>query len=245
MHLRVLGCGTILQRGQSSNCSGYLLDHHLLFDCGPGVWKSLNEQSISLNQITHIILTHFHVDHTSDIGPLLLNRLLLPDINNVPLTIIGPPGLTEWFSHLKLLLGSWSEDVSVNLYGMKDQPHQTGDYKIIAKSTGHTENSICFRVDKDGTSFFYSGDTGYSENVITLSEDCHLAIIEASNTTETKIEEHLTPGLAGRIAEQAGIQKLVLTHMYPEVREGDPVKEASFEFSGEIIVAEDGMSLEF
>lgn len=245
MHLTILGCGTILQQGTSANCSGYLLDHNLLFDCGPGIWKALYQHKISIGHLNNIFLTHFHVDHTSDLGPLLLNRLLYSNLKEIPLNIIGPPGLREWFSNLKTLLGRWSEDLSINLSEIKDEPYQTADHNITCKYTGHTDNSICYRVEKDGKSFFYSGDTGYSDNVIALATDCQLAVLEASNSDETHIKEHLTPHLAGKIAARAGVQKLVLTHMYPEVLEGNPAKEASSAFTGEIILAQEGMAIDF
>jgi ribonuclease BN (tRNA processing enzyme) len=245
MHLKILGCGTILQSGKISNCSGYLIDNHFLFDCGPGIWKALNKNDIPLAQITHIFFTHFHVDHTSDIGPLLLNRLLISDLKEVPLNILGAPGLPEWYDNLKKLLGHWSEDVNVILTEIDDQPYQTDSYSIIARPTDHTENSVCYRVEKAGTSLFYSGDTGYNNNVIALADRCHLAVIEASNSNETHIEEHLTPALAGKIAAKANVQKLVLTHLYPEARAEDPIGKASSEFSGKIIIAEDDMLLAF
>jgi len=245
MHLMILGCGTIVQRDSSVNCSGYLLNHSLLFDCGPGIWKALNEYKVSPDQINNIFLTHFHVDHTSDLGPLLLNRLLIPDLKDIPLNIIGPIGLHEWFSNLKKLLGQWADDLSVILSEIKDEPYQTDAHTITAKNTEHTENSICYRVEKKGESFFYSGDTGFNDDVIALAADCQLAVIEASNTRETQLKEHLTPHLAGKIASLSNIKKLVLTHMYPEVLEEDPLREASSEFSGEIILAREGMIIEF
>ena len=245
MHLKILGCGTILQKGTSTNCSGYLLDQHLLFDCGPGIWQALNQYGISLEQISHIFITHFHVDHSSDIGPLLLNRFLIKELRNISLKIIGPPGIFEWFANLKTLLGRWSEDLFIDLTVIQEDSLQIGEYNVTSLSTGHTETSICYRVEHKGKSFFYSGDTGYNENVISMATQCDVAVIEASNSTDTHIEEHLTPQLAGRIACQAGVKKLVLTHMYPDVLAGDPIKEASSEFSGKITLAKEGMSLRF
>jgi ribonuclease BN (tRNA processing enzyme) len=245
MHLKILGCGTILEKDTSNSCSGYLVDHHLLFDCGPGIWKALNQYKIPGEQINHIFFTHFHVDHTSDLGPLLLKRRLIPQLKEIPLNLIGPPGLIDWFFDLKKLLGSWAEELSVDFHEMNSRPYQTEDYMIRALSTAHTENSICYRAEHQGTAFFYSGDTGMSENVLALSNRCQLAVIEASNTEDTRISEHLTPRLAGEIAAKAKIEKLVLTHMYPEVLAGDPIKEASAQFSGPIVLAEEGMSLSF
>jgi ribonuclease BN (tRNA processing enzyme) len=245
MNLLILGCGTIIQYDTSVNCSGYLLDQNLLFDCGPGIWKALNQYRIPPGRINDIFLTHFHVDHTSDLGPLLLNRVLLPSLKDIPLNITGPIGLKGWFSELKNLLGKWADELSINLIEIENESYLRSDHAITVKHTGHTDNSICYRVEKDGNSFFYSGDTGYSDNVITFSADCQLAVIEASNTEKTHIEEHLTPCLAGKIASFANIKKLILTHMYPEVLAGDPLKEASSVFSGEIILAQEGMSIDF
>jgi ribonuclease BN (tRNA processing enzyme) len=245
MHLKILGCGTILQKDTFVNCSGYLIDQQLLFDCGPGIWKAMYQYNIKIDKITHIFFSHFHVDHTSDLAPLLLNRYLTPDLKNIPLKILGPQGLMNWYNHIKKLLGGWSEDLYIELIEIGDKPYKTNDYIIKAHSTGHTENSVCYRIEQDEKSFFYSGDTGMSDNVISLATDSTLAVIEASNTTKTHIPEHLTPTLAGRIAEEAGVQNLILTHMYPETLAGNPKKDASKEFSGRIIIAEEGKSIQF
>jgi ribonuclease BN (tRNA processing enzyme) len=216
MHLIVLGSGTILQEDQAKNCSGYLLDHFILFDCGPGIWRALSEHHIPVKNVNNIFLTHFHIDHTSDIAPLLLNRWLIADTLDQRMQIAGPSGLIDWFSKLTELAGTWMKDLPIDLIEMNDKSLRLNDYMITSMTTGHTENSICYRAEKDETSIFYSGDTGYNENVITLASSCNLAIIEASNTEETQLVGHLTPELAAQIAETAKAEKLLLTHMYPE-----------------------------
>ena len=97
MHLKILGCGTILQKDTFMNCSGYLLDDQLLFDCGPGIWKAMFQYNIKIDRLTHILFSHFHVDHTSDLAPLLLNRFLTPGLKDIPLKILGPKGLMNWY----------------------------------------------------------------------------------------------------------------------------------------------------
>jgi ribonuclease BN (tRNA processing enzyme) len=126
---------------------------------------------------------------------------------------------------------------------MNDKSLRLNDYMITSMTTGHTENSICYRAEKDETSIFYSGDTGYNENVITLASSCNLAIIEASNTEETQLVGHLTPELAAQIAETAKAEKLLLTHMYPEVKKGNPLKAAKEHFTGKVFIAKDGMEI--
>ena len=62
----------------------------------------------------------------------------------------------------------------------------------------------------------YSGDTDYSEDLIRLAQGADLLICECSLPEEMKVEGHLVPSLAGRIASEAGCRKLLLVHLYPE-----------------------------
>jgi ribonuclease BN (tRNA processing enzyme) len=64
------------------------------------------------------------------------------------------------------------------------------------------------------------------------------------STQEELTEQlHSSPAEAGRIAEAAGVDTLVLTHLNPLRNSVDIEREAADEFSGTVIVAEDGMRL--
>jgi len=45
------------------------------------------------------------------------------------------------------------------------------------------------------------------------------------------------------VAREASCQKLLLTHFYPVFQGHDVLKECQKEFSGEILLAEDGMKI--
>ena len=101
---------------------------------------------------------------------------------------------------------------------------------------------MCFRLeDISGNIFFYSGDTDENDAVRILAEKCDLALIESSNTEKLKTEGHLTPGRAAKLAAEAGVKTLLLTHMYPEVSHEYALSAAKKYFSGEIIIARDGL----
>jgi ribonuclease BN (tRNA processing enzyme) len=74
--------------------------------------------------------------------------------------------------------------------------------------------------------------------------EADLAILEASMTKETKVEGHLTPGLAAKIGQKAGVKRLVITHLFPHVYQTDIEGEVKKEFSGEFSLAGDGMEIE-
>jgi ribonuclease BN (tRNA processing enzyme) len=107
----------------------------------------------------------------------------------------------------------------------------------------HSEDSVGFRVNTNGRSLAYSGDTDYCANLVRLGRDADLLILECSFPDEKKTKGHLTPSLAGRVAREASCHKLLLTHFYPVFQGHDIRKECQKEFSGEILLAEDGMKI--
>lgn len=88
----------------------------------------------------------------------------------------------------------------------------------------------------------YSGDTGPSPLLVELARDADVLICEA---TVQEPEEHLmTAAEAGRTAATAGAKTLLLTHFWPGTDRAESVAQASAEFSGEVLAAEEGMRLE-
>jgi ribonuclease BN (tRNA processing enzyme) len=107
----------------------------------------------------------------------------------------------------------------------------------------HIEGSIGYRITgADGTSVAYSGDTDYSENAVALARGAGLFICESALPDAImKVEGHLTPSLAGRIAAEAGVKKLLLTHFYPECESVDIEAQCRRNYKGPLILANDLM----
>ena len=243
MFLRILGSGTA-KTAHLKNCSGYLINNEFLLDCGPGIWRSLGTNKIKNSQIKYIALSHFHADHVSDLAPFLLERYLISDVDKLQLILLGGVGLKDWFFDFSKLFGKWIQTMLIQTIEL-DADIKIEGYNIQTLPTGHTENSISFRIeDSQNKVFFYSGDSGENENLNILSQNADLAIFESSNTPATKIDGHLTPQLVANIANQANVKKLILTHFYPEVYESDSLIEAKTIFKNDIIVAEDNITLE-
>jgi ribonuclease BN (tRNA processing enzyme) len=109
----------------------------------------------------------------------------------------------------------------------------------------HNEESLAYRITSaGGDSVVYSGDTGFSENLITLAKKADLLICESALPDDTGVEGHLTPSLAGEIATRAGVGKLVLTHFYPECDRVDIEQECRKTYSGALALAEDLMRID-
>ena len=246
MQVRVLGSGSIAGKVQR-NCSGYLVDERLLLDCGPGIWRALD--NIGLNDkitVNEVFISHFHVDHIADLIPLLWSRHVLEIGQKEIFSIFGPIGTKLWFHKLTEAHRNWINELKLSIYELGDQNIELAGYAIKALPTNHTDHSICCKImDRKRASLFYSGDSGWNDNLIKLAASCDLAILEASKASDHPVEDHLTPLLAAEVAHLAHVKILLLTHFYPEALAGNPLIEASTHFKGKIILAHDDLTVVF
>ncbi len=74
-----------------------------------------------------------------------------------------------------------------------------------------------------------------------LAKNCDLLILDCGQIKPGN--GHLTPTLAGQIAQAAQVKKLLLTHFYPEMEKIDIKKIVKKYYSGPIILAKDLMKI--
>lgn len=90
-----------------------------------------------------------------------------------------------------------------------------------------------------GTKFVLVGDSGEIESLIPLCKDADGLVIEGTYLEEekemAKQYAHLTVGEAARLAAEANVQKLILTHVSRRYRDKDIEKEARSVFANTIV----------
>jgi ribonuclease BN (tRNA processing enzyme) len=249
----ILGSGTCVPSLKRSSCSVLLqIDRaKLLFDSGPGTMRRLLEAGITIFDLNYIFYSHFHPDHTAELVPLLF-ATKYPESHRrkTPLTIVAGLGFEDFFSGLKTVYGQWIEPASglletMELANNSLDSHRFQDFMVESAPVEHNKESIAYRItDAGGCSVVYSGDTDYSENLITLTKKADLLICESALPDDKGVKGHLTPSLAGEIATQAEVAKLVLTHFYPECDQVDIEQECRKTYSGALVLAEDLMRIE-
>jgi ribonuclease BN (tRNA processing enzyme) len=218
----------------------------LLIDSGSGTLGRMLEVGVTYRDPDLLLYTHIHPDHVSDLVPIIFASKYADHPREKELLCIGGPGFRSYFEKLKNLYGSWIEPKSYPLT-IKEISHEAfvyRDLRILSSPMAHISESVGYRIEfKDGKSMAISGDTGYCQNIIDLAFEVDLLVLECSFPDGRKVEGHLTPSLAGRIALESGCKKLLLTHLYPICDQIDILNQCRQVYSGEIILGEDLMRI--
>ena len=247
--LIVLGSGTGIPSLRRASPSLLLLsgNFRILIDSGPGALRRMLETGVTYRDIDLILYTHLHPDHTADLVPILFACKYGDLPREKEMTIIGGPGFRLFFDMINDLYGSWINPLTYHLTikEISSKPFLFGEMKILSKPMAHLPGSIGYRIEwQNGKSIVISGDTDYCENIVNLSSETDLLVLECSFPDGKKVECHLTPSLAGRIARESMCKKLLLTHLYPICDQHDILKQCQQVYQGQIILAEDLMRIE-
>jgi len=245
----VLGSGTCVP-SLKRNASSVLLEideTKILIDSGPGTTRQLLEADVYLNQLNHIFYSHFHPDHISELISILFALKYSGLKRNKPLYITAGNGFFEFYERLKSVFGHWIELDRLILDEMntfKPDHRSFDDFDVNSIPTNHNPESLAYRfTSKTGASVVYSGDTDECQQLIQIANNTNLFICESAMPDGQKVNGHLTPSLAGKIAHDAKVEKLVLTHLYPECDTVNIEKQCRKTYSGQLWLAQDLMRL--
>ncbi len=249
----ILGSGTCVPSLKRSSCAILMEigETKLLFDSGPGTMHRLLHTGVEIFDIDVIFYSHFHPDHTGELVPFVF-ATKYPDSNrrNSELTVAGGKGFIDFINGLKAVYGDWLELPEgmlrfLELDNNDLYSRQFASFTVDTIPMNHREESLGYRItDPDGKSIVYSGDTDTNENLVSLSQGADLLICESAMPDSLKVPGHLTPSLAGEMATRAHVNKLVLTHFYPECDQVDLVAQARRTYQGPLVIAEDLLKIE-
>lgn len=251
MRYTTIGSGTIsLTPGRS--CSGHLIEvgpMSILLDCGSGVAHGLSRLGIDWTSITHVALTHFHIDHHGDLPSLVFawKYGILP-ARSAPLEIVGPVGTRDLLTRLAAAYGDWLLTPGWPLSIREIIPGETLELgegvRLEAFKVPHTPESVAYSVGRGTRRIVYSGDTGPSDELARWAHGADLLVLECSLPTAMAIREHLTPEQCGIIAAEASPGRLALVHFYPPVEGVDIHALVGAAFAGPVTLSHDGWHFE-
>ncbi len=248
MKVTILGSGSFISSLDHFGPS-YLIEHNnrkILVDAGQGTSIQLLKLGIKLEDIDYIFITHFHGDHNAD----LLALLLWPKIAqrqgieiSKTIKVFGQPGIKQFvddvFSVFCHTPGGFYEVTELENF------IQIEGIKVTAIPVVHTDiPAVAYRFELKDKVLVFSGDCTQCDGIKKASKAADLFIVDSSNPKEVENEFHLNTMQIGRLCEENGIKKVVLSHLTHSVFTRDLVSEVKENYSGEVILAKDLMSFE-
>ncbi|MDJ0830336.1 MAG: ribonuclease Z [Desulfobacterales bacterium] len=251
-HVTILGSGTCVPSLKRSACS-VLIETGMaviLIDAGPGTIRRLLHANKTIFDITHILFSHFHPDHTAELVPLLFaTKYPNSDRRQTPLTIIAGNGLNTFLKNLMSAYNNWLDLPrgilnTIEMDTTRFDSRTFSDFHLETTPVKHNPESIAYRINShQHKSIVYSGDTDFCESLVQLAQETDVFICESSHPDHLKVPGHLSPSVAGEIAVRASAGRLILTHFYPECDQADILKECRQAYSGPLALAEDLMRI--
>jgi ribonuclease BN (tRNA processing enzyme) len=207
-------------------CSGYLLSHegqNAVLDMGCGTLSKLLLK-LRVQDIDAVVLSHLHADHMGDVLTLRYALEVAKKLGwrSAPLRVYLPAEPTAEAemitSHPLIDARIITDGMRANICGMN----------VRFALMPHSVPSYAMAFEAGGRKFVYSGDTRDNENIIKFAENADLLLMEAALLSKdmTPAAQHISARDAGRIARDAGVKRLLITHIFPEYDPDDLLREA-------------------
>ena len=191
-------------------CSGYLVESDsgntcVLLDCGTGVLARL-QQIMPAERLEAVVLSHLHYDHMSDMLPMHYYFQFHP--LEKPLNVFLPGAPAEVRASI--------EDAQFDLWPMRETV--IGEMTLRFCRVRHPVPTYAVKIECDGTSFVYTGDTNTEPALELFADGADLLLADAglSNADYHENAPHLSARLCGQLAKDACAKQLVLTHLNPK-----------------------------
>ncbi|MDP9101693.1 MAG: MBL fold metallo-hydrolase [Actinomycetota bacterium] len=245
MQLTVLGCAGTFP-GPESPCSGYLLEHEgyrLVVDLGSGALGSL-QRHCGLLDVDAVYVSHLHADHCIDLVAYSYARRYHPGGIPPQLAVYGPAGMANRICQafdtapVNGLIDVFRfEEVGVGRL-------ELGPFTLLSARMNHPVECHGLRVSAGGRTLAYSGDTAATPVLVELARGADAFLCEASWTSDPEPPPgiHLTGTQAGEHAAQAGVGRMLLTHLMPFTDPMRVVAEAKGAFDGDLELVHCGSS---
>ena len=242
-----------------------------VIDTGYGVSFKLIDAKFPLPALRYVFITHHHSDHNAEFG-LLLNNAWAIGLKT-PVDAYGPKGMHEladgfWQAYRFDIETRMADEgrpdlrklVAVHEYTEGTVMEAKG-VKVTALRNVHPPiiESFALKFEFPGKTIVFSGDTAYFPPLAEFAKGADILVHEvmyapalerllAKTPNAPTLMAHLKashslPDEVGRIASQAGVKKLVLSHLVPaddpSVTEKTWTDAVRATWSGDLVVAHD------
>jgi len=243
----------------------------ILLDCGPGALGAIFRAGLPIPNTRTLILSHLHMDHVHGF-PAWLAHLVFP-YGKLPV-VYGPPGTRAYIDAATRATSMVTSIAGQEFGGPLDVPvveladgseRDIDGSRLRSIVVPHAPEVVAMahRLEFGGRTVAYSGDTRADASLmVPLAEGADVLIHEAYSIAgladwtandpprrrdailQAFERTHSQVDAVAKIARDAGVPRLVLTHLNPGEQAERLVAEAAEYYPGEIVAAYDGMALE-
>jgi ribonuclease BN (tRNA processing enzyme) len=242
-------------------------------DAGPGASIAFGESGAKFEDLQAVLLTHLHVDHSADLpafikGGFFTSRQtalpvygpaandLMPATSEYLQSLLGPAGAYPYLKEYVTQTQGAAFKVKTIDVPLERQKisHYSISNAITASATFVHHGpvaAVAWRVEVAGCSIVFSGDMSNRFDVLSrLAKEvdllvAHNAIPEEASRVAHNL--HMSPSVIGKIAKQAQVKKLILSHFM--LRTADQQEQnvtlIGKAYKGPIVLAEDGLVVNF
>jgi ribonuclease BN (tRNA processing enzyme) len=200
-----------------SGCSSYLVEHdgfRLMVDAGNGAVGGIQRHG-DLFDVDAVLLSHLHADHCVDLCAYGYALLYHPRSPKTPVPLWGPAGTAQRIGGLFYPPPGEGLDSIYDIHEMRAGRFEVGPFTVTAMQMAHPLECYGLRFEAGGRSLVYSADTGPCDDLVELARDADLLLCEASweEGPDHPPGVHMTGSQAAEHAKQAGVARLVITHL--------------------------------
>lgn len=224
MELTFIGSGDAFGSGGRFNTCFLVRgrERRFLIDCGATSLIALKRAAVDLDALDGVVLSHLHGDHFGGLPLLLLDAQLMSKRRR-PIFIWGPEGLEARLAALREALFPGSSTAALK-FAIETATHRAGvrhanhGIAVTPYPAVHSAGSPCFalRVECDGKTVAYSGDTAWTDALIEAGRGADLFVCECSSF-ERDLPGHLSWRTLAAKLPSIGAKRVVLTHMNPDM----------------------------
>jgi ribonuclease BN (tRNA processing enzyme) len=248
----------------------------ILVDAGLGAARAVCDQGVALTGLDAILVTHLHSDHYLELGPLLHTAWTAGLGSPIPVWGPPRLG-RYWMAFLAAMEDDIrlriADEGRPDLAALVDigeidpaRPIRIGAVHVTAMENHHPpiRPSFAFRFEAGGRTVVLSGDTAALPEMVDFARGADLMVHEAmlpegvdallaklpdadARLRQHILRSHTTAEEAGRIATEAGVGRLALSHFVPDglpsVTEADWQAATRRSWAGELILGRDGLRI--
>jgi ribonuclease BN (tRNA processing enzyme) len=247
LRVTVIGCSGSYP-GPASSASCYLVEAEhegrtwrVLLDLGNGALGSLQKYA-DANAVDAVFLSHLHADHCLDLCGYYVMRKYHPDGALPKIPVWGPADSARRMAKAYDLDEDPGMSEEFDFIPYDNRAVEFGPFTVTAREVVHPVTAYALRVEVDGRTLAYSGDSGVCPGLEDTARDADLFLCEASflEGAPNPPDLHLTGAEAGRTATGAGSRRLLLTHIPPWHDPQQVLAEAKQSYDGDVALATPG-----